>query len=278
MNASGIDPAKVQALKDREDASFAETHAASIEIWHRAGSVMPNGVPDVVAANLLRPPADLGRRREGGAVPRRRRQRVRRLQHRRHVDVRRLRPGTGRRSGLEPHRRRVAVPPAERGLDLGGDRARTAIRVAEVAVHPLRHPREHRGDQGGAGRDRARQGPLLRGEVPRAFRRDARPARARRAGPGGSGAAQRRHLESRDRAVQRPRRPAGRPREPRDRDRDHRTGTRRTTSGFSSQTTASTTGFARSPARPGRSSPTTRHTRRSSVPAASRGCGVSRRT
>ncbi len=45
MNASGIDPAKVQALKDREDASFAETHATSIETWHRAGSVMPNGVP-----------------------------------------------------------------------------------------------------------------------------------------------------------------------------------------------------------------------------------------
>jgi glutamate-1-semialdehyde 2,1-aminomutase len=45
MNASGIDPAKVQALKDREDASFAETHAASIETWHRAEAVMPNGVP-----------------------------------------------------------------------------------------------------------------------------------------------------------------------------------------------------------------------------------------
>ncbi len=45
MSAHGVDAAKVQQLKEREDARFAETHPRCIETWHRAEQVMPNGVP-----------------------------------------------------------------------------------------------------------------------------------------------------------------------------------------------------------------------------------------
>ena len=45
MSAHGVDAAKVQQLKKREDARFAETHTRCIETWHRAEQVMPNGVP-----------------------------------------------------------------------------------------------------------------------------------------------------------------------------------------------------------------------------------------
>jgi len=45
MGAHGIDATKVQELKTREDAYFAQTHSGCIEAWHRAEQVMPNGVP-----------------------------------------------------------------------------------------------------------------------------------------------------------------------------------------------------------------------------------------
>jgi glutamate-1-semialdehyde aminotransferase len=45
MDALGIDRERVRVLKSREDARFAATHAGSIELWDRAKSVMPNGVP-----------------------------------------------------------------------------------------------------------------------------------------------------------------------------------------------------------------------------------------
>jgi glutamate-1-semialdehyde 2,1-aminomutase len=45
MSAHGIDAAKVQELKTREDAAFTEAHPRCIDSWHRAEHVMPNGVP-----------------------------------------------------------------------------------------------------------------------------------------------------------------------------------------------------------------------------------------
>ncbi len=45
MSAHGIDAAKVEELKAREDARFGESHPRCIETWHRAAEVMPNGVP-----------------------------------------------------------------------------------------------------------------------------------------------------------------------------------------------------------------------------------------
>ena len=45
MSAHGIDAAKVQELKTREDAAFTEAHPRCIDAWHRAQHVMPNGVP-----------------------------------------------------------------------------------------------------------------------------------------------------------------------------------------------------------------------------------------
>jgi glutamate-1-semialdehyde 2,1-aminomutase len=44
-SASGIDPVRIADLKAREDARFGETHQASIALWERAKSFMPNGVP-----------------------------------------------------------------------------------------------------------------------------------------------------------------------------------------------------------------------------------------
>ena len=45
MEALGIDRERVAALKEREDAAFADAHAAIQALWERAKPVMPNGVP-----------------------------------------------------------------------------------------------------------------------------------------------------------------------------------------------------------------------------------------
>jgi glutamate-1-semialdehyde 2,1-aminomutase len=45
MVALGIDHAKVQELKAREDARWVEAHERSRALWERAKPVMPNGVP-----------------------------------------------------------------------------------------------------------------------------------------------------------------------------------------------------------------------------------------
>jgi len=45
MSAPGIDREKLQEIKTREDARFAEMHGGSIALWERAKHVMPNGVP-----------------------------------------------------------------------------------------------------------------------------------------------------------------------------------------------------------------------------------------
>ena len=125
----------------------------------------------------------VGRRRPGRAVHRRRRLHLHRLQHRRHVDVLRLRARAGRARRQPTHGARQPVPAADRGCDrraeelprryglpkwqftLSATQANTeAIRVARVI-------------------DRPRQGPAVRRQVPRTFRRGARRARTRRLAP-----------------------------------------------------------------------------------------------
>ena len=45
MGGSGVDPARVAALKEREDAAFLEARPRSRELWAAGQAVMPNGVP-----------------------------------------------------------------------------------------------------------------------------------------------------------------------------------------------------------------------------------------
>jgi glutamate-1-semialdehyde 2,1-aminomutase len=45
MGGSGVDPARVAALKEREDATFVAARPRSQELWAAGQRVMPNGVP-----------------------------------------------------------------------------------------------------------------------------------------------------------------------------------------------------------------------------------------
>lgn len=45
VGGSGVEPARVAALKEREDATFARLHPRSHELWEAGRAVMPNGVP-----------------------------------------------------------------------------------------------------------------------------------------------------------------------------------------------------------------------------------------
>ncbi len=45
MGGSGVDPARVAALKEREDATFVAARPRSQELWAAGHRVMPNGVP-----------------------------------------------------------------------------------------------------------------------------------------------------------------------------------------------------------------------------------------
>ena len=66
--APGIDRRRLAELKEREDAAFIDNHAGSIERWNQAKAVMPNGVPDVVAPHVVRPPAAVRRPRAGARL------------------------------------------------------------------------------------------------------------------------------------------------------------------------------------------------------------------
>ena len=45
MGGSGVDPARVAALKSREDAAFVEMRPRSKALWASGHAVMPNGEP-----------------------------------------------------------------------------------------------------------------------------------------------------------------------------------------------------------------------------------------
>ena len=135
---------------------------------------------DGLDGRLVPPPAAVGRRGPGRPPDRRRRVRVRRLQHRRPVDVLRLRARAGRAGRRRADGARQPVPAPRRGRDRRVGAARRPLRPAEVAVHELRDPRQHRGDPRRAGGDRTRAGAAVRRQVPRPLRRDAGRARRRR--------------------------------------------------------------------------------------------------
>ena len=132
-------------------------------------------------------------------------------------------PRAGRRGGLAPGRGREPVPAAERGRDLGRRGTRSPLRAAEVAVHAVGDPCEHRGDP-----RRARRAPgatrscsSTGSTTATSTRRWSSSRTATR--PRGGRPAARRDVEDRDRAVQRRRRLARGARDRRDRHRHHRT-------------------------------------------------------
>ena len=45
VSGSGVDPARVAALKEREDEAFAALRPRSLALWDAGQAVMPNGVP-----------------------------------------------------------------------------------------------------------------------------------------------------------------------------------------------------------------------------------------
>ena len=152
---------------------------------------MPNGVPMSWLVGQLPPPADVGRRRQGRPLHRRRRPHVPRLQHRRHVDVLRLRPGAAGPRRDRPDGPRQPVPPARPRTRSSSRRLLARpVRPAEVAVHGLGDACEHGGDPRRPRRDRPGQGPHVRRQVPRPLRRGAgRAGRRRPRGAGGAGRA-----------------------------------------------------------------------------------------
>ena len=97
MTAAGnLDRGRIASLKEREDAAFVAARPRSAELWARSKASMPNGVPMSWHRTSYDHPPLFVDEGSGRAVPRRGRPRVRGLQHRRHVDVRRLRAGAGR--------------------------------------------------------------------------------------------------------------------------------------------------------------------------------------
>ena len=102
---SGVDRDRVRALKQAEDARFAAAHPRSAALLERGRAVMPNGVPMAWMRRLLPPPPDVDRGGPRRPHHGRRRPHVRRLQHRRPVDVLRVRAGAAR-----PGRERAASP------------------------------------------------------------------------------------------------------------------------------------------------------------------------
>ncbi len=223
MTAAGdIDRERLQRIKDREDAAFVAAPSSLPGDLGASQGLHAERRSDVVASDVVRPPAAVRGRGQGRAVPRRGRTRVLRLQHRGHVDVRRLRAGAGGRGDRAPRGAGHAVPPAQRRRAVGRRRARSPLRPAEVAVHAGRVAGEHRGDPCRPGAHRPRQGPVLRRQVPRPFRRSARGPAGRRAGARGGRSAARRHRQDRDRAVQRPGGAAPSAGAARSGDRDHR--------------------------------------------------------
>ena len=155
---SGVDRVRVRELKKAEDARFRDAHPRSAALLERGRRVMPNGVPMawmVGSYHHLPLWVESGKGAhftdvDGHDVPR--------LQHRRPVDVLRLRAGAGRPCRQRPDRPRQPVHAAGRGRHRRVGGARPPLRAAQVAVHELGDAREHRGHPRRPGRDRPREG------------------------------------------------------------------------------------------------------------------------
>ena len=125
----------------------------------RPRASMPNGVPMAWHGRQLPPPAAVGRRGHGRPLHRRRRPQYRDFNIADMSMFCGYAPEPLVRAVSRADRPRQPVPAADRGRDRRVRGARPAVRAAEVAVHELRDPGEHRGDPRGPGRDRPRQGP-----------------------------------------------------------------------------------------------------------------------
>ena len=202
---SGVDRVRVRELKDAEDARFREARPRSAALLERGRRVMPNGVP---MAWMVGSYHHLPLWVESGSGA-----------HFTDVDGHVYRdfniadlsmfcgyaPEPRRPSGERPGRPRQPVHAAGRGRDRRVRGARPALRPAQVAVHELGDPREHRGDPRRPGRDRPREGRHVRRQVPRPPRRGAgRAGRDRRARHRGARRPRGHRRRHRPRPVQRP--------------------------------------------------------------------------
>ena len=200
----GIDSERASALAKEENARFVAERPRSMELGARARASMPRGVPMAWMDDLYEHAAGLGRRRRRRLLHRRRRPPLRGHVRGGHERLLRARPATGHggRRGSCSARRPVPAPLG--GLDHGRRASRRPLRTAQVAVHAVGDPGEHRGDPCGAGDHRPRGRRRLRRQVPRRARHDARRAGGRRGRardgrpaaigdrPGAGGAVQRR--------------------------------------------------------------------------------------
>ena len=175
-----MDRVRVRALKNAEDARFRDDRPKSAALLERGLQVMPNGVPmSWMVGSYHHLPLWVA---EGKGA------------HFTDVDGHEYRDFNIADLSMfcgyapEPLVRAVSdriargnqfMLPVEDAIVVSEELG-AAIRAADVAVHELRDPRQHRGHPRGAGRDRPRPGPDVRRQVPRPPRRGA--GRARRGG------------------------------------------------------------------------------------------------
>ena len=146
------------ASRTREDQRFRDEHPRSIALRERARASMPNGVPMAWHMSSYHDAPPWVAEGRGCPVHRCRRPHLPRLQHRGPLDVLRLRARAAGPRRERPDRPGEPVPAARRGRDRRLRGAGPTIRPAEVAVHALGEPGQHRGHPGGPRRDRPRQG------------------------------------------------------------------------------------------------------------------------
>ena len=174
---SGVDRVRVRELKQAEDARFRDAHPGRWRCWSAAGgrcrtacrwpgwsAVPPPAAVDRVGARARASPTSTATSTPTSTSP-----------------TCRCSAATARaggRGGEPAGGPRQPVPAADRGLDLGSRGAGPPLRPADVAVHAGGDERQHRGHPGRPGRDRPREGAVLRRQVPRPLRRGA--GRARR--------------------------------------------------------------------------------------------------
>ena len=240
---------------------------------------MPNGVPMSWLRTSYDHPPLFVESGAGRAPARRRRPRVRRLQHRRHVHVHRLRAGAGGRGG-EPRRSRrdrsTCCRPRTRSGSRGSWRGATACRCGSSRWRRRAPTPRSSGSPGpSTGREKVL---FFDGKYHGHFDDVLVELEDGRLVPEEDGLPHDVTSRTHDRAVQRPRGAASGARDPRGGGGDHRARRSPTTSGLLMPDDGFHDGLREVTRVPARCWPTTRRTRRSSVPAGSPGCGGSRPT
>ena len=269
MSAPGIDDAKVQELKAREDARFTDLHPRSIETWRLAEHVMPNGVPmSWLRTSYDHPPIWVDDAKGS---------RFRDVDGHEYADFNiadmSMFTGYGPDPVVEAVSRRMAAGSqfllpnedsiwvaTELGRRYGLPQWQFTLSATHANLEVLRIARV---------RDRTREGALLPRQVPRPLRRGARGAAGHGAGRRGSRAAARRRPQRRHGGVQRRRGTASCARDARDRDRHDRAGAHEQRGAARARSRLPRGAAGCDPRDRHAALPTTRPTRTSSAPGAS---------